>query len=252
MAKVLIVDDAEMNAEVLSEIVRMNGPETKIAFNGKEAVDLVRGENFDLIFMDHLMPVMDGMEALLVIKREKLCEGTPIVMITANDSTEDGQMYIEAGFSDYMRKPFSAEVILSVLKKYKVAKSDDEENTWEMLKHRLKGIDLDAAKRYCLFDSSFYMEILQEYIKENAMTLAEKKYDRSDPESFKFVVGIAKDNARLIGAAELVGEALLMEEAIRNDNGESFAIHFKKFLQLEKKLKKAIEKAEILKNSYSC
>ena len=109
---ILIVDDAEMNAELLSEMVGMLGFDTEIASNGQEAIDLLRAKYYDLVFMDHLMPVMDGMMAMSVIKEENLCPDIPVVMVTANDSSADGQFYLNAGFSDYMQKPFSMKNLL--------------------------------------------------------------------------------------------------------------------------------------------
>ncbi len=246
MAKVLIVDDAEMNAEVLAEMVKMLGPETETASNGKEAVELVRQKYYDLIFMDHLMPVMDGMEALSVMKRENLCHGVPIVMVTANDSALDGTMYLKAGFSDYMKKPFSAKIVEDILIKYGIIGSVTVDEVWKELQQHLKGLNLQDSKKYFLFDPTFYVEILKEYEQIESSSITFGKPDMSDIGKYLYAVRAAKDSARLIGAQELANEALLMEEGIKDDDEEAFLAHLERFRDLDKRLKRALSRVKSL------
>ena len=251
MAKVLIVDDAEMNAELLSEMVKLLGVDTEIATNGKEAVDLVRQKAYDLIFMDHLMPVMDGMQAMAIIKEEKLCPNTPVVMVTANDASSDGRFYIDAGFSDYMQKPFSMDGVKAVLLKYGFIKVLDNREAWKNLSAEIKGINLDSPMKYCLSDSSFYLEVLEEYLKTDVLEGIESRLEAEETSELKFDVRSAKDSARLIGADDMAELALFMEKDIAQEDVKSFAEHLRDYRHLEKKLRKSILKAESLKNSHS-
>ena len=251
MAKVLIVDDAEMNAELLSEMVKLLGIETEIASNGEEAVDLVRQKTFGLIFMDHLMPVMDGMEAMAVIKREGLCPDTPVVMVTANDAALDGRFYIDAGFSEYIQKPFSMDGIKDILTKYGLMGRLGSNDAWDYLSAEMKGVNLERPKSYFLFDPTFYLEVLKEYLSHETLEGMESRLETQDTSELVFDVRSAKDSARLIGADDMADMALSMEKDIEKEDVQSFAEHLKGYRKLEKKLRKCISKAESLTHSYS-
>ena len=66
---------------------------------------MLREQSFDLIFLDHMMPEMDGIETLHAIREQKLCDEVPIVMLTANAIVGDREKYIEEGFDDFLSKP---------------------------------------------------------------------------------------------------------------------------------------------------
>lgn len=251
MAKVLIVDDAEMNAELLAEIVGMFGVDSMTASNGKEAVDLVRRETFDLIFMDHLMPVMDGLEAMAIIKKEKLCPSTPVVMVTANDSAADGDIYKEAGFSEYLKKPIPSKDVRAIFMKYGIIGCDGEKDEWRKFSKKIKGIDIEGPMQYFLNDFSFYTEVLYEYSRNNTFDWAEKMLTFQEVSVLLPGVRAAKDAARLIGAVQLAELALSMERDIEDGDEKSFLEHLGNYRLLEKKLKKTILKTESLAHSHS-
>ncbi|WP_026529194.1 response regulator [Butyrivibrio sp. VCD2006] len=248
---ILIVDDAEMNAELLAEMVGQLGFNTEIAFNGQEAIDLLRAKSYDLVFMDHLMPVMDGMMAMSVIKEENLCPDIPVVMVTANDSSADGQFYLNAGFSDYMQKPFSMDQIRDLLKKHGIIKTMNIGELWDNLSAEMKGMNLDRPKKYFLFDPTFYLEVLNEYMKTDTLEGIESHLEYHDASELKSAVRSAKDTARLIGADKMADFARSMELDLEEEDEKSFAEHLKGYRQLEKKLRKIISKVKTLKHSYS-
>ena len=86
--RILVVDDTEMNVDLLIRMLGDMGFSADSAPNGKKAVELVRNGKYDLIFMDHMMPVMDGIEAMKIIRDEHLCDNTPVIMLTANTVKE--------------------------------------------------------------------------------------------------------------------------------------------------------------------
>ena len=119
-ARILIVDDNEMNLEVESKL--LIGTEMNIdkALSGKAALELTVQKQYDTIFMDHLMPEMDGIECLENIRRQSggMNRNTPVIVLTANAGSENRELYNRAGFNGYMVKPVSGEALENILTKY--------------------------------------------------------------------------------------------------------------------------------------
>lgn len=101
--RVLVVEDNEFNQELAAELLSSQGVVVTVAANGREAVELVQANRFDAILMDCHMPVMDGYEATMHLRRNG--EDLPIIAMTANVSEEDRQKAREAGMDDYVAKP---------------------------------------------------------------------------------------------------------------------------------------------------
>lgn len=117
-AKVLIVDDNKMNLNVAALLLKETRMLVDTALSGEEALKLMRTKQYNLIFLDHMMPVMDGIEVLLQMKEEKLQEGVSVVVLTANAVAGAKEMYLEKGFDDYLSKPIASDELNRVLIKY--------------------------------------------------------------------------------------------------------------------------------------
>jgi len=106
--RLLVVDDNDINKRLLAKVLENENLEVSYASNGQEAVDLRKAENFDIIFMDIQMPVMDGVEASKEIRSYESIESlvpVPIIALTANTGKDDRESYLAAGMNDYMAKP---------------------------------------------------------------------------------------------------------------------------------------------------
>jgi len=106
--RLLVVDDNDINKRLLAKVLEEENLEVSYASNGKEAVDLRKAENFDIIFMDIQMPIMDGVEASKEIRKYEDIEclvPVPIIALTANTGKDDRESYLAAGMNDYMAKP---------------------------------------------------------------------------------------------------------------------------------------------------
>ncbi|OKP86239.1 histidine kinase [Paenibacillus helianthi] len=115
--KILLVDDDIRNVFALSSVLEGYHMEVKFAENGREALDmLVEQEDFDLVLMDMMMPEMDGYEAMRRIRQMPQYQKLPIIALTAKAMKEDRAKCIEAGASDYMKKPISTEQLLSLMR----------------------------------------------------------------------------------------------------------------------------------------
>jgi signal transduction histidine kinase/DNA-binding response OmpR family regulator len=119
--RVLVVEDMKVNLMLLKKILEKQGCNVSSASNGKQAIDFLRRESFDLVFMDCQMPEMDGFEATRIIREE---EGdrrhTTIVALTADAMTGDREKCIAVGMDDYLNKPFKPEQIIEMLQKWRV------------------------------------------------------------------------------------------------------------------------------------
>ena len=114
---ILIVDDDSRNIFTLTSTLESMGAEVYSAFNGKEAIDLLEdGIEVDLILMDIMMPVMDGLKAIESIKENDKFKEIPIIAITAKTMPEDKQKCLDAGANDYLAKPLVYSALLSTIK----------------------------------------------------------------------------------------------------------------------------------------
>ncbi|MCR5109277.1 MAG: DegV family EDD domain-containing protein [Lachnospiraceae bacterium] len=115
--RILIVDDNEMNLQVEEKLLNGTGITTDMAFSGREALSLTLHNRYDLIFMDHLMPEMDGIECYERIRRQNggLNGKTPTIVLTANAGGENIELYNNSGFDGYLVKPVSGRQLEDML-----------------------------------------------------------------------------------------------------------------------------------------
>ena len=105
MAKILLVEDNEMNRDMLSRRLERRGYEVVIAVDGQQGVDLAQSTRPDLILMDMSLPVIDGWEATRQLKAKDAVKATPIIALTAHAMSGDREKALEAGCDDYDTKP---------------------------------------------------------------------------------------------------------------------------------------------------
>jgi hypothetical protein len=126
--RILIVDDNSVNQLVAGEILRKSGCTIEVAGNGLEAIEKVKGNSYDLIFMDIQMPQMDGVTATREIRKLKIDNLPPIVAMTAYSMREDKEKFLLSGMDDYVSKPIKAEVLISKVKEWLSNTIIEEEN----------------------------------------------------------------------------------------------------------------------------
>lgn len=119
-AKIMVVDDNIINLEVASGILKRYEAQTVLVSSGKECLNYLRDESVDFIFLDYMMPEMDGIDTLKHIKALQIPElmHVPIVALTANAVTGAREMFIEAGFDEYISKPIELNKFERVLREY--------------------------------------------------------------------------------------------------------------------------------------
>lgn len=114
MTKILVVDDEVSIVKLLQFNLEKSGYEVMTAFDGMQALDMVKSEQPDFIILDLMLPKMDGMDVCKTLRQEKIL--TPILMLTAKDDELDKIIGLELGADDYLTKPFSPREVIARVK----------------------------------------------------------------------------------------------------------------------------------------
>ena len=119
MAKlILIVEDEPKNMTLLRDLLQVSGYSTIEATDGKQGVELARSKKPDLILMDIIMPVMDGLKATRIIKADAVTRNIPIFALTSYAMKGDAERVLEAGCDGYLSKPFDIRELLKQVAEY--------------------------------------------------------------------------------------------------------------------------------------
>ena len=231
-ARILVVDDTEMNLTVIQSLLKMTKIRIDTASSGKEAIDLALKNPYDVIFIDHMMPDMDGIETLKALRKTDTGKDVPAVALTANAVSGAREMYLEAGFSDYLSKPVDGEklekLLAEMLPAEKVLEPEtDGEDTeavgeteaaefLEQLK-AVKEIDTAAGLKNCGGGEAYRSVLSVFHQTANAKAdEIEELYRKGDTENYTIKVHALKSSARIIGAASLSELASTLEDAGKN------------------------------------
>jgi CheY-like chemotaxis protein len=117
MAKILLVEDQEMNRDMLSRRLKKRGYEVEIAVDGAEGVEKAKAALPDLILMDMSLPVMDGWEATRILKADGATRSVPVVALTAHAMSTDREKALEAGCDAYETKPVELPRLIETMEK---------------------------------------------------------------------------------------------------------------------------------------
>ncbi len=117
MAKVLLVEDNEMNRDMLSRRLIRRGFQVVFAVDGQQGVDLARSERPDIILMDMSLPAIDGWEATRRVKADNATRSVPVIGLTAHAMAGDREKAIEAGCDDYETKPVELDRLISKIER---------------------------------------------------------------------------------------------------------------------------------------
>ena len=215
--KILGVDDDEINRKVLNEYLKETGCELSIAMSGREAIEKTRQNKYDVILMDHMMPDINGVEAVKIIRDDESNKSTDTVIIalTANATLGARQYYESKGFDDYISKPVKFNYLIQQIYKYKGKKRRDiivNENQNSII--REKGLES------CLGDIELYNELLSTFYRQGPENIEKlNKYVLDENyEDYRTLVHALKNNARTIGALDFSLLSKKHEYAVRDDN----------------------------------
>lgn len=221
-ADILVVDDNDMNLQVVSSLLKKSLCRVDCVLSGEECIRAVKEKHYDIILLDHMMPQMDGIETLKVLRGEEqlVDESTRIVVLTANAIIGAKENYLSEGFDDYISKPIAIDeldrVLLEHLPSQKVSLEDAEKRPAADVCCQdlsMYGIDTEVGLQYMEGDETVYRDMAKVFVgdyesKHQKMKDALAKCDM--PEYAILVHGL-KSNARTLGANHL-GELAFEEE----------------------------------------
>ncbi len=243
--RALVVDDESMNLVVAKSIFARYGMKVTTVTSGQESIDVCRDKVFDIIFMDHMMSGMDGVEAMKRIRTDVagLNGSVPVVALTANAMSSAKQMFLSEGFDGFVSKPIEIEELERVLKQVlpksaitfvdadgmvDITPDEPEEDVKPepvnekdfITELRKSGIDTEAGLKYCVGDKEFYKSLLMQYATESAGKIASMKkyYKVKDWHNYEILVHALKSTSKMIGIADLSEKAKALEKAAKEND----------------------------------
>ncbi len=237
-ATFLVVDDNAMNRKVFVALLKETQVQVVEASGGREAVGLVQNQHFDMIFLDHMMPGMDGIDTLRAIRHLEgnPCEGVPIIALTANAIAGAREKYLAAGFSAYLSKPITPAHLEKTIRDFLPAELMKEHVKGEAEKLRearnnnvelmeIEGIDWAYALEHLGTNQLVYSTVKSFYKSldfemEELEKMAKECSDNEIMKDYRIRVHSFKGLANTIGALGLGGFARIVEFAARDNNVE--------------------------------
>ncbi|MCR5701019.1 MAG: response regulator [Lachnospiraceae bacterium] len=239
--RALVVDDEPMNLSVAKSIFKRYGMVVSTAASGQDSIDMCHENEYDIVFMDHMMPGMDGVEAMKHIRsiRSKENKDLPIVALTANAVSSAKEMFLSVGFDGFVSKPVERQELERVLKKvlpksaitYEKAEvvqesfTSSEENAEP--EHELSayeklnnfGIDTLLGLEYCQNDDELYETLLRQFVEEypGKQNKIEEYYNAKDFKNYEIYVHALKTTAKMLGNMQLSEQAKDLEFAAKKE-----------------------------------
>jgi len=242
-AHVLVVDDNLMNIRVVEEMLSTYNIKVTKADSGEEALEKIVEKKYDFVFMDYMMPEMDGVETLHRIRQKngEYYQTVPIIALTANTVAGTREQLLREGFNDFLEKPMERSVLERVLRRNlpiekifeQVIDTEEEKakkallpkkevvetvEDWEQFLIQ-KGLDVKKAIRYCNGQEA-YLKILRGYCKEVETILKqlEAQYKENDWKNYTIVVHGLKSSMYSVGATAVADMAKKLELAGKNSD----------------------------------
>ncbi len=223
-AQVLVVDDTKLNLTVAKGLLKQTQIAVDTAESGLETLELIQKKHYDVIFIDHRMPGMDGIETLHAMQALEASrnKGVPCIALTANAISGAREMYLAEGFTDYLTKPMDSvkleKMLIHYLPEEKVKLCKKEENgageaALPQDLASIQGIDVRSALANCGGE-----DLLRKALRDFHAAIDTKASDiaryagEKDFKNYTVLVHALKSSARLIGAAELSALAAELEQ----------------------------------------
>jgi len=224
-AKILVVDDIETNLKVAKGLMQPYKMKMDSRLSGAEAIEAIKANNYDLVFMDHMMPEMDGVEATKIIREMGGYENLPIIALTANAVSGTKEMFLANGFNDFISKPIDMVNLNSILEKWlpkekqekvKEAIHENDLNT----DFEIDGIDVKKGIFMSGGTLKGYIEILSTFRKDGIAKIDEIKkcLETNNYPLYITHVHALKSASANIGASDLSEIARSLEIAGKNED----------------------------------
>ena len=241
-ANIIVVDDYEMNLVVAKNLMKVYDFIPDLAESGPEVLTKIEEKHYDIIFMDHMMPDMDGVQTLEILRdRHMIDDNTAVIALTANAIAGAKDYYISKGFDDYLTKPIDAEALEQILNKYVPEEKIVKKAISDIKNNRALTTNDDERKAL--------IKIFVSSIQETAKKLNEL-FEAEDIKNYTIKVHGLKSTSRLIGELSISRKAEALEKAGKEDNWNYIKAHHKdlinEYLSVEDSYKGTNEKKKTL------
>jgi len=234
-ARILVVDDIATNLKVVEGLLAPYKVTADTCMNSLQAIELVKRNEYDIIFMDHMMPEMDGIVAVSVIRSFKgeRFRNVPIIALTANAVVGMREMFIKNGFNDFLSKPIDVSKLDEILDRW-IPAGKKEYNKEEIINNKGQIADnkeqnqipdipgVDTAKGIAMTGGKVagYLTVLSMFCKdvENRLSLLKTAPQKGDLSAFIINVHALKSSCASIGSAEVSALAAELEAAGKADD----------------------------------
>lgn len=267
-AKILVVDDNLMNLKVVEGLLRKYRIKIVTATSGEEALNLIDSRDYDFVFMDHMMPGMDGVECFHHIRSKPgvYFAQVPIIALTANAIAGSREMFLSEGFNEFVAKPIDTALLNDILQRFipidkqivdsdavaEPEEADDKAETKETKNSstdrkesfvaspheiedtteevELTGIDMEAAILYCGSIEDF-REIAEVYCKSGKKYTEDLNtaFEAKDWKNYSILAHTIKSTSKTLGANELSELAYEQEMAGKEENEDIIMMHHDAF-----------------------
>ena len=257
-AKVLVVDDVEMNLKVMSELLGITGMKVVSAESGEECLEKTAQEHFDLIFLDHMMPGMDGEETFRKMNAmsDNKNADTHVIMLTANAISGAKEAYLKEGFSGYLAKPVKEEELKEICLAYlpkkliipaekDIAVSDEAvpgRLPTDQLMQFASVLDTKEGLSNSMNDPGLYRELITDFVKKNRKIKLQETFSAKDWAAYRIHVHSLKSTSRTVGAADLGEKAFALEMAAKEGDEVFITEHHSEMMKNYEELLKKLEK----------
>ena len=223
-AHILVVDDNRMNIRVVEGLLKEYQIKVTYATSGQEALQIIENMSYDFVFMDHMMPEMDGVETLHRIRDKvgQYYQKVPIIALTANAAPGNREMFLEEGFNDFVSKPLEVSVLERVLRRnlpedkliFQEEKEAQEIKESKEDTFAVGDLDVENGILYC-GGKEEYLQILEAFYeeKEECSGLLSELFEKQDWANYTIKVHALKSMMQNIGAAPLSAKAKALEMA---------------------------------------
>ncbi len=223
-ARILVVDDVPVNIKVFCGLLKDTMMNVDTATSGREALRKIRNHTYDIIFLDHMMPDLDGIETLKLIRgmTEQKKKNTPVIMLTANAILGAKEEYLQKGFDDYLSKPIQKDKLLKLVRQYlpnelilTQEKATEEPAESKPIMERIDFLNTELGLSFYGGDVDFYLEIVEAVLEADYSKKIQKFYEEEDWHNYQILVHSLKSSSKSIGAETLSAKALALESAAK-------------------------------------
>jgi len=235
-AKILIVDDIKTNLVVTEGLLQPYGMQIDLCKSGKEAIEAVKLNRYDLVLMDHMMPSMNGIEAtkhIRGISDDAYYQNLPIVALTANAITGMKKIFLDSGFNDFISKPIDIVKLNSIIEKWipeekherpsKANSQNTEKNKKTGLELEIEGLDTTKGTAMTGGTTEGYIKMLDIFYKDCLEKIDEIRSTLKEGNIQMFTIYVhAMKNACVVIGSDALSEAAHALELAGADNDLSF------------------------------